>query len=83
VKKYGGARQVTDGIIRRMRCKYTLRMCNTYSFSTATIVTRTRLNVTLYVHCPSCSSCVLCAFTFPIHILLFSKISAFSNGPRD
>jgi len=27
----------------------------TYCFSTATMVTRTRLNVTLYVHCLSCS----------------------------
>jgi len=25
--------------------KYTLRMCNTYCFSTATMVARTRLNV--------------------------------------
>jgi len=31
--------------------KYTLRMCNAYGFFTATVVTRTRLNVTLYVHC--------------------------------
>ena len=28
---------------------------NTYSFSTTTVVTRTRLSVTLYVHCLSCS----------------------------
>ena len=28
---------------------------NTYCFSNATMVTRTRLNVTLYVHCLSCS----------------------------
>jgi hypothetical protein len=28
--------------------------CNTYCFSTAIIVARTRLNVTLYVHCLSC-----------------------------
>ena len=25
--------------------------CNTYCYSTATLVTRTRLKVTLYVHC--------------------------------
>ena len=30
---------------------HTLRMCNTYIFSTATTVARTRLIVTLYVHC--------------------------------
>jgi hypothetical protein len=33
---------------------YTLRICNTYYFSAATMVTRTRLTVTLYVHCMSC-----------------------------
>ena len=32
----------------------TLRLCNTYCFSTATMVTRKRRNVTLYVHCLSC-----------------------------
>jgi hypothetical protein len=29
----------------------TLRLCNTHCFSTATMVARTRLDVTLYVHC--------------------------------
>jgi hypothetical protein len=33
---------------------YTLRIYNTYCFSTATVVTRTHLNVTLHVHCVSC-----------------------------
>jgi hypothetical protein len=33
--------------------KHTRRICNAYCFSTATVVTRTRLNVTFYVHCPS------------------------------
>jgi len=28
-------------------------MCNNYTFSIETIVTRTLLNITLYVHCPS------------------------------
>jgi len=31
--------------------KHTLRICNTYCSSATTIVSRTRLNVTLYVHC--------------------------------
>jgi len=40
---------------------HTLRLqthtiCNTYCFSTATTVTRTLFNVTLYVHCLSCST---------------------------
>jgi hypothetical protein len=34
--------------------KHKLRICNTYCFSTATMVTRTRLNVMLDVHCRSC-----------------------------
>jgi len=34
--------------------KHTLRICNTYRFSTATIVARTRLSVILYVYCLSC-----------------------------
>jgi hypothetical protein len=62
VEKYGTARQVTDdNIIRHMRlaCWRTnatdkLRICNTYCFSAAKIVTRTRHNVTVYVHCLCC-----------------------------
>ena len=38
--------------------KYTLRVLNAYCFSTATMVERTRLNVTLHVHCLSCQHCV-------------------------
>jgi hypothetical protein len=30
---------------------HTLRICNTYYFSTATTVTRKRLNISLYLHC--------------------------------
>jgi hypothetical protein len=36
---------------------HTLRMYNTYCFSTATMVARTRLSVALYVHCLYCSLC--------------------------
>jgi uncharacterized membrane protein len=51
-------RPLDDNIIRRMRFAcwvtkvadtHTLILCNAYCFSTATVVTRTRLNVTLYV----------------------------------
>jgi hypothetical protein len=35
---------------------HTLRICNLYCFSSAIMVTRTRLNVTLFVHCMSCCS---------------------------
>ena len=45
--------------IRRMRIacwipkakKHTLRICNTHCFSTATMVARTHLTVTLHIHC--------------------------------
>jgi hypothetical protein len=63
VEKYGTARQATDDdIIRRMRfaCRIT-KATDTHSeyviliaFRLATVVTRTRLSVTLYVHCLSC-----------------------------
>jgi len=36
-----------------LRLKHTLRICNTYCFSTSTMVARTRRNITLYVHCLS------------------------------
>jgi len=32
----------------------TLRICNTYCFSTTTVAMRKRLNVTLYIHCLYC-----------------------------
>ena len=35
----------------RLGYRHTLRICNTHYVSTATIITRTRLIVTLYVHC--------------------------------
>jgi len=34
--------------------KHTLRICSNYCFITTTMVARTRLSVTLYVHCLSC-----------------------------
>ena len=34
--------------------KHILRICNNYCFSTATMVARKRLNITLPVHCLSC-----------------------------
>jgi hypothetical protein len=41
--------------------KHTFRICNTYCFSTATMGTRIRFNVTLYTHC---LSYFLLAFVF-------------------
>jgi hypothetical protein len=64
VDKYGTARQVAGNNIKTTHAhcmldtkgyKHTLRICNTYCLSTVTLVTRTCLNGTLYVHCLSCS----------------------------
>ena len=57
MEKYGRAGQAKDGtIIWRMRVacwttqayRLTLRICIIYCFSTATVVTRTSLNIILY-----------------------------------
>jgi hypothetical protein len=80
VEKYGTARQATDvNIIRSMRiacwitkATNTLRICNTYCFM-ATVVTRTRLSVVLYVHflplLPSHKQCISsrCRNQSPVH----------------
>jgi len=61
MEKYRTAREATDdNITRSLSTEYwkpkatkTLRICNIYSLVTATMVPRTRLNVTLYVYCLS------------------------------
>ena len=62
MEKYRTARQTTDdNTTRSLPTEYwkpkatkPLRICNTYCLVMATMVPRTRLNVTLYVHCLSC-----------------------------
>jgi hypothetical protein len=61
VEKYCRAGQATDDNMAHAHCmldtkgyKHTLTICNTYCFSSTTVVTRTRLCVTLYVHWLSC-----------------------------
>jgi len=58
VQKYGRAWQATDDNMAHSRCmldtwgyNYTCRLCNIYCLSTATMVERTPLNATFYVHC--------------------------------
>ena len=46
--------------------RHILRICNTCCPSTATVVTRTRLGITLYVHCLSCLPLVVSYFAFPL-----------------
>jgi hypothetical protein len=62
VEKYFRAGQATDDIMAQALCmldtygyKHTLRISiPTYCVSIATVVTRTRLNITLYIHFLSC-----------------------------
>jgi len=56
-KKYCRAGHATDDSMAHAHCmldtsgyKHTLRICNIYCFSTVTVVTRTLVRVTLYVH---------------------------------
>ena len=59
--KYGTAKQTTnDRIIQRTHCvldnyayKHTLRICNSYCFSTVTMVRQKRFKVTFYALCQS------------------------------
>ena len=74
------ARQAADDSMGNARCmldtqghKYTLRICNTYCFSTTTLVAQTCLNVMLYIHCLSCFSQYLAS------TLSFAR---FENSPQ-
>jgi hypothetical protein len=60
VEKYSRARPVTNGSVAQAHCmlvnfgyRYALRVCNTYCFSTATMVGRKLYIVKLHVHCLS------------------------------
>jgi len=44
----------THCVLNTKGYKHTLGICNTYCFTTTTVVARMRLNVTLYVRCLSC-----------------------------
>jgi len=55
---------------------HTLRICNSYCFSTATMVTGTRLNVTLYLHC-------LLFSLLPSQCRLWSRSANYSMGTMD
>ena len=48
----------------------TLVICNNYCFPAETVVTRTRLSITLYVHSLACF--IYCQYTFTVSILLLS-----------
>ena len=67
VEKHRRAGHATDACVNMLDNQgcaraHTHKICNTYCFSTATMVTRTCLNVTLHIHCPSCQ----CLWNFPV-----------------
>ena len=53
------------------KVKHTLTACNNYCFPTTTMVARTRLNITLYVHCMSCVYVALLTSLYSINSLVF------------
>ena len=83
VEKYCRAGLATDNNTANALCmlgtkgyKHTLRICNTYYFPIATIVARTRLNVTLYIHCLSCSTLLT------MYLLQVINCATASNTPH-
>jgi len=50
IEKCGTVGVTTDDSIIRQGYRHILKICTAYSFSTATMVMRVQLNVTLYVH---------------------------------
>jgi len=73
VEKYCRSGQATDGNIAHARCmldttvyKHSLRICNTYCFSTATIVALRHLNVMLCYTYIACLAYELPAFSTQI-----------------
>ena len=60
-----------------LRAINTLRICNTYFFSTATMAARTHLSVMLYVHCLSCPRSV--DFTCHLSYSCWATVSSASS----
>jgi hypothetical protein len=54
--------------------KHKLRIRNTYSFSTAAIVSRTRPYVTLYIHCMTCLMLYPVVYKATIKVQMFNNI---------
>jgi len=74
VEKYYIAGQVSDRTIVHTHCmldtlgyKYTVTKCNSYCFTTATMVARSSHTVTLYLH--------FLNFFPPFYISLFANVS--------
>jgi hypothetical protein len=100
VEKYGGSRMAeVDNIISHR--EYTiffpdnkgkqtqaLVLFNTCRFSMENMVTRTRLTVTFYIHCPPCSKSIVLSFVYYTHHFIAISVSkiaswnAFGNRER-
>jgi len=94
VKKYRKAGQATDynmahvhSMLDNEGYKHTLRICNTYSFSTATVVAQTRFKLTLdlpYIACLvviSKSASLRCCR--PLQVLPRNYLRAFTNPVKN
>jgi len=82
VENYCTAGQTTDdnmahaySMLDTQGYKHTFRICNTYCFSTATKFARTRLNITLYVHCLSCNITFSPMYDIQSTVLYFLELS--------
>ena len=62
----------------RARAHTPTEICSTYCFSTATVVTRTRLNVALHVHCLSC--CIQKMYIFTKYFPVVSDRQDYAEG---
>jgi hypothetical protein len=78
VEKYGIAGQATDDDMAHAHCmldnqgyRHKLRICNTYWFYTATMVTGTHFSVTLYVHCLPFDTLTPCAAKLTVNVCNF------------
>jgi hypothetical protein len=88
LEKYcrAGRKQTTIWSMRISCCipkatKCTLRLRNTNRFSTVTMVTRTRLNVKLYVHCLPCFVGVFFFLETPQSLLLATGWTVRGSNP--
>jgi hypothetical protein len=83
VQKYCRAGQDTDNNMAHVHCmlytsgnRHTLRICNTYYFSAASMVVRTRSNVMLYVYCLKLFRCNMPWLIYRQYVVNFPQLSS-------
>ena len=92
MEKYCKAGQATDDNMAHAPCmldiygqKHTQRLCHNYSFSTATVVARTRLNVTFIRALPVLSwflKVLMCVFEYAFDLIGFPEGKIRLVNPR-